>query len=118
MLRILRIFIDGLLLTCPVCRRGRMFSSLFTMNRRCPNCGVVFERDVGERTGGMAITMVVTSTIAVAVGGVTAMFTTFPLLPLLLILGLFTVVFGLLFYRHARGLWTSFLYITGSMFED
>jgi uncharacterized protein (DUF983 family) len=118
MLRMLRIFLDGLLLTCPVCRRGRMFSSLFTMNRRCPNCGVIFERDVGESTGGMAITMVVTSTITVIVGGLVAMFTTFPVLPLIVILGLFTVVFGLLFYRHARGLWTSFLYLTGSMFED
>ena len=34
------------------------------------------------------------------------------------VVGGLTVAFGLLFYRHARGLWTSILYLTGSIFED
>jgi len=37
---------------------------------------------------------------------------------LLGMLAAFTVVFGLLFYRPARGLWVSILYLTGSIDED
>lgn len=113
-----RILILGLLLTCPACRHGRMFRSLFIMNVRCPVCGVIFERDAGEVTGGMAINMTVTSVVALLGGGLLSVFTTLPALELIVLLGLLTVAIGLLFYRHARGLWTSILYLTGSIFED
>lgn len=118
MLRIVRILSLGLLLICPACRRGRMFRSLFVMNVRCPVCGVIFERDAGEVTGGMAINMTLTSTFALVVGGVMGVATDIPAGALIVLLGIATVGFGLLFYRHARGLWTSILYLTGSIFED
>ena len=118
MLRILRILSLGLLLTCPACQHGRMFRSLFTMNVRCPVCGVIFERDAGEVTGGMAINMTITSTFALVVGGLLGVLTDISALALILMIGAATVGCGLLFYRHARGLWTSILYLTGSIFED
>jgi hypothetical protein len=88
------------------------------MNVRCPVCGVIFERDAGEVTGGMAINMSLTSTIAVVGGGLLGVFTDLPAAEVIALVGLITVVIGLLFYRHARGLWTSILYLTGSIFED
>jgi len=94
-----------------------MFRSLFTMNVRCPVCGVIFERDVGEVTGGIAINTIVTSTLTIG-GAALALFTDIPLLPLLSVLIIVTIAFPLWFYRHARGLWTGVLYLTGSMFED
>ena len=118
MLRILYILTLGLLLICPACQRGRMFRSLFVMNVRCPVCGVIFERDAGEVTGGMAINMTLTSLIAVVGGGLLGVLTDIPAVLLILVVGAFTVAVGLLFYRHARGLWTSILYLTGSIFED
>jgi ribosomal protein S27E len=118
MLRILRILLLGLLLTCPACRHGRMFRSLFVMNVRCPVCGVIFERDAGEVTGGMAINMTLTSTFALVAGGVLGIATDIPAGELIVLLGLATAGFGMLFYRHARGLWTSILDLTGSIFED
>jgi uncharacterized protein (DUF983 family) len=118
MLRILYILTLGLLLRCPACRRGRMFRSLFVMNVRCPVCAVIFERDAGEVTGGMAINMTLTSTIALVGGGLLGVLTDVPAIELILLMGAFTVAVGLLFYRHARGLWTSILYLTGSIFED
>ncbi len=118
MRRIIRILLLGLLLICPACQRGRMFRSLFTMNVRCPVCGVIFERDAGEVTGGMAINMTLTSMLAVVGGGLLGVLTDLPALLLILVVGGVTVAFGLLFYRHARGLWTSILYLTGSIFED
>jgi len=95
-----------------------MFRSLFVMNVRCPVCGVIFERDAGEVTGGMAINMTLTSTIALVVGGLLGVFTDLPAGELIVVVGLITVAIGVLFYRHARGLWTSILYLTGSIFED
>jgi uncharacterized protein (DUF983 family) len=118
MRRTLYVLLLGFMLRCPVCHRGKMFASLFKMHPRCPHCGVVFERHAGEVTGGMAITLVLVSTITVVSGSLLAVLTTIS--PLLIIgaLSLFTVVVGLLFYRHARGLWVSFLYLSDSMFED
>ena len=118
MLRILHILTLGLFLICPACRRGRMFRSHFRMNVRCPVCGVIFERDAGEVTGGMAINMTVTSLIALVGGGLLGVMTDLPAGLLILMIGVLTVAVGLLFYRHARGLWTSILYLTGSIFED
>jgi hypothetical protein len=94
-----------------------MFRSLFTMNVRCPICAVIFERDAGEVTGGMAINAVVTSLLAVG-GASAAFFTDVPLLPLLAGLVLATILFPLWFYRHARGMWVGVLYLTGSIYED
>ena len=108
----IRAFVDGLLLRCPRCHRGRMFARGFTMHRDCPRCGLEFERASGEVTGGMAINLVLTLFV-VMVGSLFALSPTVPLLPLLLGLGLFAIVFPIAFYRSSRGLWASFLYITG-----
>src|SRR6185503_6764121 len=118
MRRAIRILLCGLLLTCPACRYGRMFRSLWTMNLRCPVCGIIFERDAGEVTGGMWINATVTSTLAVVPALYFALFTKVPLALLFGILALITVAFGLLFYRPARGLWISILSLTGSIDED
>ncbi len=88
------------------------------MNVRCPVCGVIFERDAGEVTGGMVINMTLTSTLALVGGGLLGALTNLPALLLIVLVGGATVAFGMLFYRHARGLWTSILYLTGSIFED
>jgi Protein of unknown function (DUF983) len=95
-----------------------MFRSRFVMNVRCPVCGVIFERDAGEVTGGMAINMTLTSTVALVSGGLLGVYTDLPAAELIVVVGLITVAIGVLFYRHARGLWTSILYLTGSIFED
>ena len=115
--RIVRVLVQSLLLTCPACQHGRMFRSRFRMNVRCPVCHVVFERDGGEITGGLAINVTLTMCIAL-VGSAAAFVTDVPLVPLLLVLSAVTVVFPLWFYRHARGLWIGIIYLTGSMFED
>ncbi len=104
-------------LMCPACRHGRMFRGYFTMNVRCPVCGIIFERDAGEVTGGMAINAVLTASLAVF-GAAFAFFTDVPLMPLLFGLMIVTVVFPLWFYRRARAIWTGILYLTGSIFED
>lgn len=117
MLRIARVLTQSFMLTCPACQHGRMFRSHFRMNVRCPVCHVVFERDGGEITGGLAINVTLTMCIAL-IGSVLAFSTDIPLMPLLFGMTAVIVVFPLWFYRHARGLWVGIIYLTGSMFED
>ena len=117
MWRVLRVLFLTLLLRCPACQRGAMFRSFFQMNVRCPVCGVVFERDGGEVTGGMAINTVVVCLLGVA-GGILAVITDIPTGWLLGGVALAMLVVGIGFYRHARALWTGIIFLTGSMFED
>lgn len=117
LLRDLRSLLCGLLLICPVCRRGRMSQSLLTLRQRCSHCGVVFERDPGEVTGGMATNMVASSIVGVAVAVYGAVFSGWDVPVLVAAVVGVTLGFGLLFHRHARGLWVAVLYITGAIYE-
>lgn len=45
----------ALRLRCPVCRTGRIFSGAVTMNKQCPECRYVFERESGYFLGAIAI---------------------------------------------------------------
>ena len=40
-------------LRCPRCLAGRVYRGLLTMNERCPQCGLTFEREPGYFTGAM-----------------------------------------------------------------
>lgn len=108
----IRAFFDGLILRCPRCHTGRMFASFFRMRPACPVCGLPFERASGEITGGMGISIVVTLLIAI-IAAVVIGFTDVALLPALLVMGLVMIVFPIVFYPISRGLWASFLYVTG-----
>ena len=87
------------------------------MNVRCPVCGVIFERDPGEVTGGMAINSLLTAIIVVFGAGL-AFFSDIPLIPLLVVLVIVAITFPLWFYRRARALWVGILYVTGAMEEN
>ena len=44
-----------LALRCPRCLTGSIWQGLLTMNRSCPACGLVFEREPGYFTGAMVV---------------------------------------------------------------
>jgi len=102
-----------MLLRCPRCHTGRMFARGFTMNQACPNCVLPFEKASGEITGGMGINIVVTLVVITLGSLVFGLNPAVPLGPLLIGLALFAILFPIAFYRSSRGLWASFLYITG-----
>src|SRR5712692_1762389 len=117
MLQIARAFIDGLFLRCPRCHIGRMFGRGFQMNTVCPICDLEFEKAAGEITGGMGVNTIVTCVLiaACAIG-----FVLLPDVPTALSIGaliFFGSVFPIVFYRSSRGLWASFLYVTGGTTE-
>ena len=117
MFQFLRAMFDGLFLRCPRCHAGRMFARGFTMHPNCPVCGLRFEKASGEITGGMAINTVVTLAVIVVCSLIFGLNPAVPLLPLLIGLGLFAILFPILFYRSSRGMWASFLYLTGDNTE-
>ncbi len=108
---------DALRLRCPQCHRGPLFERPFKIRSRCPVCGLLFERSSGEMTGGMVINLVVTELIVVVIGSAYALFTSVPLFPLLTTLILVAIIFPILFYHPARGLWVSILYLTSANTE-
>lgn len=114
----LRALLDGLLLRCPRCHTGKMFAHGFTMRHTCPNCGLEFERATGEITGGMGINTVVTLLMITAASLFFGLNPSIPLLPLILGLALFAILFPIAFYRSSRGLWASVLYLTGDNAES
>jgi uncharacterized protein (DUF983 family) len=44
-----------LALRCPRCLRGRVWRTFLEMHERCPECGLVFEREPGYFTGAMVV---------------------------------------------------------------
>lgn len=113
MIRILRALWDGLILRCPRCHQGRMFSSIFKMRSTCPVCGLQFETSSGEITGGMGINISVTLVFVIVGAVVIGLDPTLPLIPLLIALTAFAFVFPIVFYPISRGLWAGILYLTG-----
>jgi uncharacterized membrane protein len=90
-----------------------MFARGFTMNRSCPACGLLFEKASGEVTGGMGINTVVTLLVVIVCSLIFGLNPAVPLVPLLLGLAAFAIIFPIAFYRSSRGIWAGFLYITG-----
>jgi uncharacterized protein (DUF983 family) len=103
---------DGFRLRCPRCHRGRMFERGFTMRPSCAVCSLAFERSSGEITGGMGINSAITL-FFVCCFSFFALLPNIPLVPLLLAMLVFAVVFPIAFYRSSRGMWASILYLTG-----
>jgi uncharacterized protein (DUF983 family) len=98
----------GIRLRCPMCGRSKLFQTWFRMNKRCPECGFVFERDPGYFLGSTYINYGLTTLISTwsyifwrfGMGADHAL-----LVPAL---AAFCVIFPVVFFRYARSLWLSF----------
>lgn len=110
MLLWLRAMWDGMRLVCPACRRGRMYRNLQDLNERCPECGVVFERQDGEFLGAMVVAYTVLALVviggyflvqAVADLSATAHIVIWSAVSLLLLV---------FFYRNMKGIWIGLLH--------
>lgn len=95
----------GLLLRCPVCGQGHLFAKPFKMNKQCPYCGFVYEREVGYFTSSMAINLVISELLLTAFVVPMSANLSIPLYITLLIGAPLPFLLPLLFYHHSRGLW-------------
>jgi uncharacterized protein (DUF983 family) len=96
----------GLLLRCPRCGKSKLFQRGFKMYEHCPACGWVFEREEGYWTGAMALNLVASELVVVAVV-IPLVALRVSLLPLFAIGLPLTALFPLLFYRHSKSFWMS-----------
>jgi len=95
----------GLLLRCPVCGRGKLFSGIFTMNKQCSFCHFTFEREEGYFSSAMAINLVVSELLVTAFALPLAANQSIPI-ALILVIGIpLALLLPLLFFRHSRSLW-------------
>jgi uncharacterized protein (DUF983 family) len=94
-------------LRCPVCGQGAMFRGWLTMNKRCPHCGLWFERDSGYFLGSIYVNYAVTTILAVLFYFLPMLWIRRPPGWILVPIVAFCVVFPLFFFRYARCLWLS-----------
>lgn len=112
------LWLTGLRLKCPVCEQGDLFADYFKMHKTCPQCGVRFERETGEETGGMSVSIVLLGVIFLIIYPLTEVFTDWSLGVHLAIWLPFSILFPIVFYRYSRSLWVVFLYLTGSIRQE
>jgi uncharacterized protein (DUF983 family) len=112
----------GFTLRCPACEQGKLFTGRgrdhFKMEATCPYCHARFERTSGEMIGGVYINVAVAELLAVAGFFVSHALLAPPPLYQVLFWVPFVVIFSLLFYRRARGLWVAVMYLGGAVYPD
>lgn len=109
---------DGLLLTCPACRRGRIYRSFTQMNHRCPSCQVIFEREEGDFLGAMVVAYSLVAVLICIGVGITAFLTDLSFTTQALIWSVFTVVFLAVGYRNMKGLWLGILHVMTGLVRE
>lgn len=105
-------------LRCPSCGLGRMSAAFLALNERCQACGVVFERDPGEVTGGIFVNSMATTLGICLLAGWLAFYGPVPLRWTTPVCIAFAVVFPVLFYRHSRAIWIGLLHLCGLVHRD
>ena len=99
-----------LLQRCPICLDGKVFHSFLGMNKQCPECGIVFERESGYFLNSMFIAYVIGFLVLapVALGlyilQVTGRMQVSGLLFWIVIIGLTGVLWPFIF-RYSRVIW-------------
>ena len=101
----------GLRQRCPVCGKGKIFRGWIKTYESCPVCGFVYEREPGYYTGAIAVNLVVTELIIVAIAVPMAASQAVSI-PVMVLLGItLPILFPLLCYRPTKSIWMSFDHI-------
>lgn len=114
----MRTFWLVLRLRCPSCGLGRMADGFFALGRSCVVCGVAFERDPGEVTGGICVNSMATTAGICALAFWLELSRAAPRGFETPITVAFAIVFPIVFYRHSRALWIGVLHLTGLVHRD
>lgn len=95
-------------LRCPRCLRGGIWRTFLGMHERCPECGLVFEREPGYFTGAMVVSYALAVPVLGAIviglmtlGGLDAV-------PALVIGDLTYLALVPFIFRYSRVLWLHF----------
>jgi uncharacterized protein (DUF983 family) len=97
---------------CPLCGRGRISRSYFTMNSACPVCGSVFWKNEGEWIGPVVIDYTVAVAIALVSWTASVFFGLSEAAQLTIAAGS-VIVGGVAIVPWSHSFWTLFLYVSG-----
>jgi uncharacterized protein (DUF983 family) len=97
----------GLRQRCPVCGRGKIFSGWFKTYERCPVCNFAYEREPGYYSGAMAVNLVVSELLIVAIAVPLAASQSVSMTVLIALGVTLPFLLPLLFYRPTKSLWMS-----------
>ncbi len=109
----------GFRLRCPHCGEGHISNGLFGIRDVCEICHVRYERKSGESAGASIIWVGILPILSLIFYFV--LYATNKNLSLELQLGVtmgFTVIIGLLGYRHAKGLWIAVVELSDGLKTD
>lgn len=95
-----------------------MFDGLMSMRKQCDVCGVRFERRDGESVGGMYLNLGLAELTAIPGFFIVDALWHPPFVPHILFWFVYTLIFCLFFYRHARGMWVAISHLTGGVQTD
>ncbi len=101
----------GAKLRCPCCGYGRLFKSAVRTNDHCSACGERFEREPGQCFGAIYINIGLSASLAIGTCLVTYTFSTLTMPQQLGIWIPVAALAPLLFFRLAKGLWTSIIFL-------
>jgi hypothetical protein len=109
----LQVLYRGLRNRCPNCGKATLFQkgTFFEVNKACPSCGLRFERDEGFFIGSMSINYGVTLVLFLAPDMLMAYKGLIGTTTAIVLAGVGSVGFPILFYRSSRSWWLMQYYL-------
>ena len=104
----------ALRLRCPRCHDGKLFTGLLRMNAACPKCGLKLEPDDGFYLGSIYANYAATVLTVTAAFLILVYICGFNKDVVIWLCAAFTVLFPLWFFRYARSIWLSLMYLVSS----
>lgn len=109
----------GLRLRCPHCGQGHITDGIFKTRELCEVCQVRFDRKSGESAGASIVWISLLPILSMIFYFILfALTPDTPLLVHLLITMTFTIILGVLGYRHARGVWVAVVELSDGLKTD
>jgi uncharacterized protein (DUF983 family) len=118
MSRTLQVLGRGARLRCPCCGYGSLFSSAFTMNDHCSACDEKFEREPGQWFGAIYINLALTTAVILTGFALTDSYTALSVAQQSRLWTAAAAFAPVLFFRFAKGLWTSIVFLGEGVYLD
>lgn len=106
--------VTALRLEYPRCREGKLFSGLLRMNATCPKCGLKLEPESGFYLGSVYVNYTVTVLTATSAFMILVFVYGFTKNAVIWYSATYTALFPLWFFRYARSVWLSLMFLVSS----
>src|SRR5262249_51617607 len=103
-----RALFRALRLRCPDCGDGAIFESGFKTRKRCPACGLVYEREQGYFVGAIYFNVIVTESLIIAAFVISIIVLHGFNGKIEIVLFVLAILMPVLFFRHSRSFWLAF----------